>query len=265
MTRSIFHATAAAVLLPLPAWAGTTDDPVTTLPEVVVTATRLPAIVAGTPGARVIDRRALDQRGAVFAADILSDVPGLSVVRSGAFGGVAQVRMRGAAPGKTLVLVDGVPVNDPAEINGAFDFSGFDLSDIERIEVLSGPQSSLWGSDAIGGVIAFTTRDTDGLAAELEAGSFETVRGRLAAGVSTEGYGFGAWVSRFRTNGISAADEADGNREADGFTSTTAGVRGRYAFSPSVAVDGALRWTDSEADIEEKLHSLRPLDPTART
>ena len=71
---------------------------------------------------------------AVFAADILSDVPGLSVVRSGAFGGVAQVRMRGAGPGKTLVLVDGVPVNDPAEVNGAFDFSGFELGDIERIE-----------------------------------------------------------------------------------------------------------------------------------
>lgn len=250
MTRSILHATAAAVLLPLPAWAVTAEGPATTLPEVIVTATRLPAMASHTPGARVIDRRALDQRGAVFAADILNDVPGLSVVRSGAFGGVAQVRIRGASPGKTLVLVDGVPVNDPAEVNGAFDFSGFDLSDIERIEVLSGPQSSLWGSDAIGGVIAFTTRDPEGFSADLESGSFDTVRGRLAAGVSTEGYGFGAWVSQFRTDGISAADEGDGNPEADGFASTTAGVRGRYAFSPSVAVDGGLRWTDSEADID---------------
>lgn len=250
MTRSILYATAAAVLFPLSAWAQTPDDPDTVLPEVVVTATRLPAIVADTPGARVIDRRMIDQRGAVFAADILNDVPGLSVVRSGAFGGVAQVRMRGASPGKTLVLVDGVPVNDPAEVNGAFDFSGFELSDIERIEVLSGPQSSLWGSDAIGGVIAFTTRDLDGLAADLEAGSFDTVRGRLAAGVSTEQYGFGAWVSHFDTDGISAADEADGNPEADGFTSTTVGARGRYAFSPDVAVDGSLRWTDSDADLD---------------
>lgn len=255
MTRSLLLVTAAAVFLPLSAHAqtpgiGAPDEPNDVLPEVVVTATRLPAIVADTPGARVIDRRTLDQRGAVFAADILSDVPGLSVVRSGAFGGVAQVRIRGAAPGKTLVLVDGVPVNDPAEINGAFDFSGFELSDIERIEVLSGPQSSLWGSDAIGGVIAFTTRDLDGLAADLEAGSFDTVRGRLAAGVSTEQYGFGAWVSHFDTDGISAADEADGNPEADGFTSTTVGARGRYAVSPDVAMDGSLRWTDSAADLD---------------
>jgi len=250
MTRSILYATAAAVFLPLSAHAQTADEPGDDLPEVVVTATRLPAIVADTPGARVIDRATIDQRGPVFAADILSDVPGLSVVRSGAFGGVAQVRMRGASPGKTLVLVDGVPVNDPAEVNGAFDFSGFELSDIERIEVLSGPQSSLWGSDAIGGVIAFTTRDLDGLSADLEAGSFDTVRGRLAAGVSTEQYGFGAWVSRFDTGGISAADEADGNPEADGFTSTTVGGRGRYAFTPDAAVDGSLRWTDSQADLD---------------
>lgn len=249
MTRYILYATAAAVVFPLSARAGTDDtDPV--LPEVVVTATRLPAMVVDTPGARVIDREMIARRGAVFAADILADVPGLSVVRSGAFGGVAQVRMRGASPGKTLVLVDGVAVNDPAEVNGAFDFSGLELSDIERIEVLSGPQSSLWGSDAIGGVIAFTTRDPDGFSAEVEAGSFDTVRGRLAAGLSTEQYGFGAWVSHFDTGGISAADEADGNPEADGFTSTTAGVRGRYAFTPDVAVDGSVRWTDSDADLD---------------
>ena len=249
--RSLLLATAAAVSLPLPALAAPDiPDAPDPLEEVVVTATRLPSIVADMPGARVIDRQAIDRRGAVFAADILSDVPGLSVVRSGAFGGVAQVRMRGAAPGKTLVLIDGAPVNDAAEVNGAFDFSGLELSDIERIEVLSGPQSALWGSDAIGGVIAFTTRELDGLALEAEAGSFDTVRGRLAGGVATDRYGFGAWVSRFDTDGISAADEADGNPEADGFTSTTAGARGRYAFSEAISVDAALRWTDSEADLD---------------
>ena len=248
MTRSLLLATAAAVLLPAHARAQTApDDP---LPEVVVTATRLPAIVADTPGARIIDRETIDRRGATFAADILTDIPGLSVVRSGAFGGVAQVRMRGASPGKTLVLIDGVPVNDPAEVNGAFDFSGLDLSDIARIEVLSGPQSSLWGSDAIGGVIAFTTRELDGLALEAEAGSYDTVRGRLAAGVSTERSGFAAWVSHFDTDGISAADEADGATEADGFASTTVGARGRYALTGAVSVDGAVRWTDSDGDLD---------------
>jgi len=220
------------------------------LPEVVVTATRLPAIARRTPGARVIDARAIEQRGAAFAADILTDVPGLSVVRSGAFGGPTQVRIRGANPGKTLVLVDGVPVNDVAEISGAYDFTGFELGDVARIEVLSGPQSSLWGSDAIGGVIAFTTREVDGVRAEAEAGSFDTLRGRLAAGVANQRYAFGAWVSRFSTDGISAADEADGATEADGFDNTTLGARLRYALSSTIRVDGSVRWSRNEADID---------------
>lgn len=247
MKRHLFLSTAlVAVGFAAPAW----SQEVPELEEVVVTATRIPAIVAETPGARVIDRATIEQRGAVFAADILADVPGLSVVRSGAFGGVAQVRMRGAVPGKTLVLVDGVPVNDPAEIAGAYDFSGFELGDIDRIEVLSGPQSSLWGSDAIGGVIAFTTQEVNGLRAEAEAGSFDTLRGRLAAGVANETWAFGAWVSRFDTDGISAADEADGNPEADGFENTTIGAKGRFAFTDTVSVDGAARWSNSQADID---------------
>ena len=247
MKRHILCSTALlAVALALPAFAQDPQD----LEEVVVTATRLPAIVADTPGARVIDGETIEKRGAVFAADILTDIPGLSVVRSGAFGGVAQVRIRGATPGKTLTLVDGVPVNDPAEVNGAFDYSGFELGDIERIEVLSGPQSSLWGSDAIGGVIAFTTREVNGVRAEAEAGSYDTLRGRLAAGVANETYAFGAWVSRFDTDGISAADEADGNPEADGYENTTLGAKGRYAFTPSVELDGSLRWSDSQADLD---------------
>src|SRR5690606_2423965 len=99
--------------------------------------------------------------------------------------------------------IDGVPVNDPAEVNGSFDFGGFDLADVERIEVLSGPQSSLWGSDAIGGVIAFTTRETDGVALDLEAGSFDTRRGRLAVGTVGEDRAISAWVSRVTSDGVS--------------------------------------------------------------
>lgn len=250
MTRSILYATAAAVFFPLSAHAQTPEDADDALPEVVITATRLPAIVADMPGARVIDRQTIERRGAVFAADILSDVPGLSVTRSGASAGVAQVRMRGAAPGKTLVLIDGVPVNDASELNGAFDFSGFELADIERIEVLSGPQSSLWGSDAIGGVIAFTTREIDGLRAEAEAGSFDTVRGRLSVGAANETWAVGGYVSRFDSDGVSAADAADGNTEADGLRATTAGVKGRYAFAPAVQIDGSLRWSSSKGDID---------------
>ena len=263
MTRSILYATAAAVLFPVSAYAQTPDDPDAVLPEVVVTATRLPAIVADTPGARVIDRRTIEQRGAVFAADILSDVPGLSVYRAG-LGGVTSVRMRGASQDKSLVLVDGVPVNDPSQPAGGFDFSGFDLGDIERIEVLSGPQSSLWGSDAIGGVIAFTTRELDGFRAEAEGGAFGTARGRLAAGVSEDGYAIGAFVSRYETDGISAAA---GGAEDDGVEATTFGLNGRLTVNDRFEVGGRLRQSDVAADIDDfgPVDSLDTTDTTNRS
>lgn len=246
MRRSLILCSAAtAALFALPAAA----QQVTEVDDLIVTATRVPAIVAETPGARVIDEDTIEQRGAVFAADILADVPGLSVTRS-AFSGPAHVRIRGAHPGKTLVLVDGAVVNDAADIDGAFDFTGFDLGDVERIEVLSGPQSSLWGSSAIGGVISFTTRELDGIRAEAEAGSFDTIRGRLAGGLANDRYAVGAFVSHFDTAGISAADEADGNTEADGATITTLGANGRYSFSPAVTLEGRVRYNRTEADID---------------
>ena len=148
------------------------------------------------------------------------------------------------------MLVDGAVVNDAADIDGAFDFTGFDLGDVERIEVLSGPQSSLWGSSAIGGVISFTTRELDGIRAEAEAGSFDTVRARLAGGVANDRYAVGAFVSHFDTDGISAADQADGNTEADGATITTLGANGRYSFSPAVTLEGRVRYNETDADID---------------
>ena len=263
MTRSILYATAAAVLFPLSAWAQTPPEPDDDLPEVVVTATRLPVIVADTPGARVIDAARIDQRGAVFAADILGDVPGLSVYRAG-LGGVTSVRIRGASQDKSLVLVDGVPVNDPSQPAGGFDFAGFDLTDIERIETLSGPQSSLWGSDAIGGVIAFTSRELDGLRAGLEAGSFDTRRGRLQLGRAGDRYALGAFVSRYQSEGISAA--ASGT-EPDGFETTAWGLNGRYALNDRIEIDGRFRHADRFAELDAfgPVDSLDTTDTTDRS
>ncbi|MFW2342450.1 TonB-dependent receptor plug domain-containing protein [Brevundimonas sp.] len=221
-------------------------DPVE-LEEVIVTATRLPQPEAETPGARVFTEADIEARGAIFAADLLAEVPGAALARTGPFGGLTQLRLRGASPGKTLVLIDGVPVNDPAEINGAYDFSSLSLADIAQMEVLSGPQSSLWGSDAIGGVVALTTREVDGLRADLEAGSLNTQQGALSVGRSGERGALGLSVSGFRTDGVSAA--ASGT-EDDGFQTLTAGLRGRITPRAGVELDGAIRWTQSRVEID---------------
>lgn len=257
MTRALCLNTAVAVLCLLllpgdPAAAQTLNDPPgaeaspQALPEVVVTATRLPAIVADTPGVRSIDQATMTQRGAVFAADILTDVPGLSVYRAGP-AGVTAVRIRGISQDKTLVLIDGVPVNDPSQPSGGFDFAGLDLGDVERIEVLSGPQSSLWGSDAIGGVIALVSREMHGVAGAWEMGSLETQRARLAAGVADEQSAFGLAWSTYDTDGISAA--ANGT-EVDGVQAETFSLNARQALGGGFQLDGRLRQSDVFADID---------------
>jgi len=145
------------------------------------------------------------------------------------------------------VLIDGVPVNDPSTPAGTYDFSGLDLADVDRIEILSGPQGSIWGSDAIGGVIAFTTHELNGLSGSFEAGSLNTTRATLAAGLASADRAIGISASGFSTDGISAA--ANGT-EPDGFTSWTAGVNGRAMVSPALTVDGKLRYTQGDVQLD---------------
>src|ERR1043165_1597644 len=95
----------------------------TPVTELVVTATRLPTRLDLVTGAHVIDQAELEARQTPFVTDVLSPIPGVAVARNGAFGGVASIRIRGASPDKTLVLIDGVPAGDPADPNGNFDAS----------------------------------------------------------------------------------------------------------------------------------------------
>lgn len=222
-------------------------DPPAAVDAVVVTATRLPSLLEEAPGARVITGAEIERRGAVFAADVLETVPGINIARNGAFGGVTYVRQRGQGSDKTLVLVDGAPVGDPSQPGGGFDFSSFELADIARMEILSGPQGSLWGSEAIGGVISFTTRELDGVRAEAEAGSFGTVRGAAAAGRATATYAYGLSVSGLTTEGISKA--ANGS-EDDGFDTATATLNARRRLGPRVTLDGRLRYNEARAEID---------------
>jgi vitamin B12 transporter len=215
--------------------------------KVVVSASRLPTALDLVTGARVITQTELEARQTPFVEDMLSTLPGVHVTRSGAFGGLAAIRIRGASPDKTLVLIDGVPVGDPADPNGTFDPSQIQTSDLAKVEVLSGPQGSLWGSEAIGGVIAFTTREENGLRAEAEGGSFSTARGALAGGVSEQRYALSASVASYRTDGVSKA--ASGT-EKDGFATTTANLGGRLDVTPNLRLDARLRYTDSNIHID---------------
>ena len=218
--------------------------------ELVVTANRIPPGPAATPDLVVIDRQGIELSQASFAFDVLAAVPGLQISRAGAFGGLTTVRIRGASSDKTLVLIDGAPVNDPTSPAGGFDFSSLDLADVGRIEVLSGPQGSLWGSAAIGGVVSITTLEPAGLSATGEAGSFGTGRATVSAGLAAPARAIGVSAAWFSSTGVSAADARDGNTEADGLRSLTLQANARTSIGDAISVDGRLRYNRAKADTD---------------
>ncbi|MGZ5914919.1 MAG: TonB-dependent receptor [Hyphomicrobium sp.] len=123
----------------------------------------------------VVTRKDLENRQIRYAADALRNLPGLEVSQSGGIGNLTQVRIRGAEANQTLVLIDGVEANNPTD--GEFDFSNLATADIERIEIIRGPMSGVYGSSAVGGVINIITRGGRGpltFTARAEGGSFDT-------------------------------------------------------------------------------------------
>ena len=152
--------------------------------------------------ATVIEGVELRRAGIEYVADALRRVPGMAVVRSGSFGAVTSVFLRGGESDYVQVLVDGVPVNEPG---GAFDFGSLSTDNIERIEIIRGPGSALSGSDAVSGVIQIFTRRGAGPArasASFQAGSFATRRlqGTLSGGTDALSYAFS--LGRNDTEGI---------------------------------------------------------------
>ncbi|MEE4384353.1 MAG: TonB-dependent receptor [Pseudomonadales bacterium] len=201
----------------------------------------------------VVSREEIEALGVDFVAEALATVPGVTVNQTGAFGGQTSVRIRGAASEQTLVLVDGVPVNDGASPGGGFDFARLDPAQIERIEVLRGPQSTFWGTDAIGGVVSITTRRPErgrGGSVFVEGGSFSTFRAGAALQAAGDAGDFRLGVSGLSTDGISKADEDNGNRESDGYEGVSVSGRGGLNLPGGARLDASLLYTDAESEFD---------------
>ncbi|MEO1310589.1 MAG: TonB-dependent receptor [Pseudomonadota bacterium] len=233
--------------------AQTPDAPSTEIDDlVVVTGSRTP-IAADELGASisVIDAEALARSGAAFALEALAAVPGLAVVQPGAPGQFAEVRIRGAEANQTLVFVDGIEAGD---IGGAsaFSFETLPTFDIERIEVVRGAQSALYGSEAIGGVIAVRTkRGAPGLQldAEAEAGSFDTRRGGLGIGGGSERASGRISASYYETGGENLALVGS---EEDGSEIWSVSARGDATLTEGLSARALARFisTDVQSDPE---------------
>lgn len=223
-------------------------------PVIVVTANRgAQPIDRVGQSVTVIDDAELTRRQTQTVADVLRTVPGVSIVRNGGIGASTGVFIRGADSDQTVALIDGVKLNDPSSPGGGFSFGNLLVGNIERIEVLRGPSSVLWGSQAIGGVVNMITRaPTEALTvnARGEYGWRDTgqvvgnIAGKLGPLSASAG---GGW---FRTDGISAFSEARGGTERDGYENLGANANLNLALAEGVSVDARGWYSDGRGNID---------------
>jgi vitamin B12 transporter len=225
------------------------------LDAIVVTATRTeqPRALTGE-SISVITAAELAAAQTLVVADALQTTPGLTVVRNGGLGQPASIGLRGAASGQTLVLIDGVRLNDPSAPDGAVVLADLLVSNLERIEVLRGPQSTLYGSDAIGGVVNLLSQRGAATPLDLtttaEGGSLATYRGNIAARGTDGSLQYGAAVNYLRSASISAADARNGNREADAYRNFGSTGNVRWQISDALSVDARGYYLESRVQFD---------------
>ena len=241
-----------SVALAAPVGAQSLDQPSADEADVVVTATRAEQDRRDTGQAvTIIDRDEIERRQTVVVTDLLATTPGVTVTRNGSVGGFTGVRLRGAEAEQTLVVIDGVRVNDPSSPGGGFDFANLLSSSVERIEVLRGPNSVPWGSQAIGGVVNIITArpPADGVNARAQAEYGYSDQVFASAGVSG---GRGALTGSLtggylRTDGISSA--ASG-MERDGYRQYGANGRLGLEIADGIGLDLRGYYADSRTEID---------------
>ena len=223
----------------------------------VVTATRSPIPAERLPAdVDVIDVDQIQNRGVASVADALSSAPGLDVVGSGGFGQQTSLFSGGANSNHTLVLFDGLRLNDPSTPGSSFDAGQDTLAGLDRIEVVQGPMSAVFGSDAIGGVINLLPRRAGEapLSARLDmgTGSFGTVRGAASVDGTLGRFSYVASAEGYVTDGYDLVPERMSTHidDADGAESATLTGLLDVALTDSVSVDLLVRHREARADFD---------------
>lgn len=233
--------------------------PDASLPEIVVTASKWDEPGgAVTQAMSVITRREIEQKGATFIADVLRSDSALSIVQNGGAGKNTTLFLRGGDGKQLLVLMDGVRLNSPS--TGAADLSGILTDDIERIEIIKGPQSTLYGSEAMAGVVNIITRKGKGElrgSLRVEGGSFGTFKTSGTISGNTETWDYRMTATILDTDGISAAKSGT---ERDGYTSTAVSARIGVAPSERAAMGLTLRYGHDRSALDGFSYGVGPVD-----
>jgi vitamin B12 transporter len=238
MKTRLYLSAALAALSPAAAWAAAA---VTDIDTIVVTASRAPEradLVGGQ--ITVLDRADIDAQQTPIVSNLLARAPGVAVTRNGGVGGATQLRIRGAETEQTVVLIDGVKLNDPSATGSGYNFANLVTGDVSRIEVLRGAQSVIWGSQAIGGVVNLITADPEAPfegRVDAEGGARESGYVQAAVGGKSERVMWRASAGYLTTGGISQFDEAQGGREKDGYRNTSAAAKATVALTEQLSLD----------------------------
>lgn len=221
--------------------------------EFVVTATRTKQPLKSVGSSiTVITRKQIENSKAQQVQDVLRQVPGIEVSRAQGIGGTTSIFMRGGSARQTLVFIDGVEVKSTTTSD--FNFANLTTDNIERIEILRGPQSTLYGSDAIGGVINIITKRGEGSAKvklTSEYGTHETYKEAINISGGTEKGDYSASVSYLKTHGIDFSDGIPDSKEEDGYENFTGSVRLGRSFLDDGRADTMLRVSRSDLEFDK--------------
>lgn len=224
---------------------------------VVVTGVRAPSLLERLPATLdVIDRAELDLNNHNTLVEALSATPGLAVVQSGPAGSTASVFVRGSNSKHILALYDGIRLNDVSASNGAFNFGSDLVGDAGRIELVRGPLSSLYGSDAVGGVVNILPRRAPESGSELygeaSVGAFNTYRALLGGGVREGRFSFAATAEYQESDGYDVTPDristSTGDPDPSQFSVLSA--NGGFALTEALSVEALVRHRESEVDFD---------------
>jgi len=262
MKKKIFIA--AAVMISSHLYAQTlvpenTGDSTKILDELVITATKTPVQQSQTGKViSVISKEQIEQSSGKTIARLLNEQAGITI--NGAYnaaGSVQTVFMRGASSGRTLILLDGIPVSDPSMINGEFDLNLFSINDVERIEICKGAQSTLYGSDAVAGVINIITVKTDtkkplNVKATAAFGNKSTTSTNLQLYGKTGKLTYTARFAKLKTKGFSSAYDSTGANDFDndGYNGNAVSAAIQYQVIPALQVSTFIQYSRYKAGID---------------
>lgn len=226
--------------------------------EIVITHSKVTrSIKYSTKSMILIDQKSIEESGSNDLSQLLDSQTGIII--NGAWSNPGKnktIYMQGAAGEYTLILIDGIPVHDPSTIGNTFDIRNISLSQIEKVEILKGSQSTLYGSDAVAGVINIITKKTIDQSLQLNGklayGSFNTLDGNVGMSGSSDKIGYNLSTSYVSSDGLSeAAEEGSGNTfDKDGYNRTT--IQGALNFTPNnqLTIRPFVRYSNFDSDYD---------------